>query len=230
MKNLTNRSELKEVRASGNVFVLIFIAVILFGLLGYTFTKSANKGTGNLTKQQSKLYAQRLISFFNLVDGAFNKLRLKGCSENDISFSNSADTGPFVSDNDSVTAPLDNSCHIFSDNGGKVVFNMNWSDYQVEQSEMPSPNNHGNIYFLQRNGKTLGVGTAANDLMVHLNYVQEDICRAYNDALNLSIDYTVDDTGSVVGDENPDYIGLENFCRYNVSDRRGQIRKTWIAK
>ncbi len=104
---------------SGNVFVIIFIAVVLFGALGYTFSKSANKGTGNLTKQQAKIAAQNLIEYSNLVEAAIGRVRRNGCAESQISFENSVEGGY-----SNTGSPANFSCHIFNDNGGKSNFKV----------------------------------------------------------------------------------------------------------
>lgn len=100
---------------SGNVFVIIFIAVVLFGALGFTFSKSANKGTGNLTKQQAKVAAQDILNYARLVEGAVDRVRRNGCSETEISFDYNVGSVYFNSN-----SPPDKSCHIFDDNGGKI--------------------------------------------------------------------------------------------------------------
>jgi hypothetical protein len=196
----------------------------------FTFGRSADKGSGNLSKQKARIAAQEIISFLNSVEMGFNRVRMKNCSENDISFSNSGDTGPFVAANDSATAPGDMSCHVFHPNGGKVNFDMDWTRYQIPQSEMGAPSNYGNVYFKQTGASTVGIGTAANDIMVHINYVKINICRAYNEILGHDIDFSIVDDGQIAGDQNPQYAGKENFCRYVDAANVGQIRKIWLPK
>jgi hypothetical protein len=156
---------------------------------------------------------------------------MKGCSESDISFSNNVDSGGFVGANDSPTAPADKSCHIFDDNGGKVTFNMEWEKYQVPVEDFDCcPQNLGQIYFKNQNGAMAGVGTAENEIMTHFNFINLEICLAYNRVLGNEIDYTVADSMPILGDENTGYYGLENFCAYHTSNEFGQIRHIWLAK
>ena len=60
---------------SGNVFILILAGVVLFGALMFTFSRSADKGTGNLTKQQAKITAQDILSYAKIVEDAIDRVR-----------------------------------------------------------------------------------------------------------------------------------------------------------
>ncbi len=88
---------------------------------------------------------------------------------------------------------------------------------------------HDNIAFRNVAASNVGVGTAANDYMVHFNFIRPEVCKAYNQVLGLTIDYTVADTGPITGDENTDYVGKDSFCRYIEGSTHGQIRYVWSA-
>lgn len=217
---------------SGNALIIVLITIALFGALIFTFTRSGEQGTGNLSAQQSRMKAQDIASFFNEVDKAVQKLRMKGCSENDISFANAGDTASDIIDaNGSATAPADESCHVFSSAGGKVIMNMNWRDYQVDYDSISAIDSfqYDQIYFKGIASSIVGVGTSENDLMAHFNFVQADICKAYNAFLGLDIDYSIIDTSPIAGDENEGYAGQMSFCRYYQDRGYGQIRYVWVA-
>lgn len=110
---------------SGNVFIIILAGVVLFGMLMFTFSRSGQKGTGNLTKQQAKIGAQEILNYANLIEQAVNKVRRDGCSENEISFSNSVfqltDGTPLHPDGHNSNTPLDGKCEIFKSTGANQV-------------------------------------------------------------------------------------------------------------
>ena len=215
----------------GNAFMMVLIGVVLFGALAFTFVRSGKQGIGNVSSKENTLDAQSLVGFFNQVDKAYQVLRTRNkCSVDDISFANSGDSNGFETENDSATAPGDKSCHIFDPNGGKVTFNMDWTKYQIAQSEMVDPNQYGNAYFKFSTGSNVGVGTAANDIMLSLNYVKVSVCFAYNKLLGLDIDTSVADGGPISGDENTDYVGKMSYCRYTDGKDYGQIRYVWLAR
>lgn len=62
---------------SGNVFVIILVAVTLFAALMFTFSRTGSQDTGNLTKQQAKIIAQEILNYAQLVEGAVNRVREK---------------------------------------------------------------------------------------------------------------------------------------------------------
>lgn len=199
---------------SGNAIIMILIAVVLFGALAYTFMRGAKSGAGNLTAQQAKMSAQELQNFFSSIDRAVQKLRLKGCSENDISFASPNDTAAYVTDNDSATAPPDKSCHVFDANGGGITMNLDVEKYQVPINQI-SPAfqyQYGQILFRRLLSSVVGIETASNDYMVHLNFIKPEICNAYNSLVDLSLDLTVSDTGNITGDTITALAGKGSVC------------------
>ena len=215
---------------SGNVFTMVLIGVVLFGALAFTFMRSGRQGMSNVSAQEASIGAQEILNFLNQVDSAYNRLRVKKCSVDDISFSNSGDTGSYVANNDTISAPPDKSCHIFDVNGGKVTFNMDWKKYQLPERLFPTGalDAYGNINFRNHAVSTQGLGTAANDRSAQLNYMTVDICAAYNRILNLDIDLSVSDAGPIAGDENAALIGKQTFCRWNGTTY--QLRYTYLAQ
>ena len=102
---------------AGNVFVFILAGIFLFGALIFTFTRGASKGTTSLSKHQARVAAQEILNYAQTLELAVSRVRRNGCSENQISFENDVVAG-YINAN----APVDNSCHIFKDNGGKMIW------------------------------------------------------------------------------------------------------------
>lgn len=227
-------------RESGNVAVFILVGIALFATLCYTFMRSSENAGSNISKQEARLFAQEIQSFLQATGRGFDRLRRNGCSESDISFSNPVDSGVLIAQNDSATAPPDKSCHVFDPAGGNISFTISgWGKYQLSAAEITSADSssetyqRGQAFFKLATAANAGVGTAANDIMLQLNYVKPDICRAYNKLLALTIDESVADTGAISGDENTGYRGKEFYCRYALSGGKvvyGQIRHVWLPR
>lgn len=195
MENLMPpNNHIKKQTQQGNIFIIILIGVILFGALGYTFSRSASKGTGNLTKQQAKIAAQEILSYAQLLEGAVDRVRRKGCSENEISFENNV-----VSGYTNPNAPIDKSCHVFDDNGGKVSYvrpQLTWLD----------SNQSGNSFYneLFITGRScvseLGGGppscsdggTNYAEIILAVTYLKKDICEHINTSVLNSKNITSD--------------------------------------
>ncbi len=199
---------------SGNAIIFVLVGVALFGALAYTFMRGAKSGSGNLTAQQARMAAQELADFFSTLDRAIQKLRLKGCSENDISFASSNDTGAYVTDNDSTTAPPDKSCHVFDPNGGGMTLDLDLEKYQVPVNQINASfqYQYGQILFRRLLSSVVGIGTSSNDYMVHFNFIQPEICNAYNALVGVTVDLTVSDTGNVSGDTVAALAGKGSVC------------------
>lgn len=164
----------------GNVFVIILIAVALFGALIFTFTRSGSQGTSTVNKQEAKIIAQEILNYARLVEGAVDRVRRNGCSENEISFENAV-----VSGYSNPNAPGDNSCNIFEPEGGKVSWqrldtmtgsSSNWSYYIIQNREF---------------------GNNTKDLAMIGPFIEREICTQLNQLLNVD-DIPKDDTNAVV--------------------------------
>lgn len=213
---------------SGNVFIIILIGIVLFGALMFMFSRSAQQGTGNVSKQQAKLAASEILSHARLVEAAVNRLRLNGCSESEISFENALNTGY------EHTPVTRDECKIFDEDGGRLSASYVYDD---------SDPYYETIYIGE--GQIEGVGNtcpnaSCNDLVMvqrlnawfadDNNEQGREICAEINTALGLPDDLltlnSVDDTPSptvlkftgdfsynAVGLINlPDLVGQNSFC------------------
>ncbi len=163
---------------SGNVFIIILIGIILFAALLYTFTNSTRTGTGNLSAQQSMIAAQEILNYARLVEGAVNRLRQNGCSENEISFDNTA-----VSGYENTDAPIDNSCHVFNPAGGAIT-NIIPPDTYFDSLNSADPV-YGS-YTYTDNSTIFNIGSTKQEATVLLNFIDKDICMKINNLLNIS--------------------------------------------
>ena len=165
---------------SGNVFIVIMLGVFLFGSLMYMFSRSAQQGTGNITKQQAKVAAQEILNYARLVEGAVNRVRRNGCSETEISFANDVVAGY------EHTPPARNECKIFHDEGGK----MSWASLPAPYANNDSPVLFSGKYFYM-SSSWIGNGTDCNDsrcadLVLLVSMSDESLCDEINNLLNYS--------------------------------------------
>ena len=170
---LNNKSQ------AGNVFVIILGGVFLFCALMFNFYRSGSKGTGNLTKQQAKIAAQDIISYANTVEGAVNRIRRKGCSENEINFSNAVVAGYSNTD-----APADGSCDIFSNAGGKIEYVTPQDSWLDSSYAAANPGNYATWRFVANNSVE-GIDTPAVDLRITLNFLKQEVCTSINNLLGV---------------------------------------------
>ena len=159
---------------SGNAVIFILIAIALFAALAYTFTRSAQTGQGNMTAGQVKLTAQEIVDYSSSVIAAVNKLRARGCSENELNFKNS------VENTSTPGAPSDKSCNIFVSQGGPIP--------DVNKYIFSNP-------FVSGDSNINGLGTTAADLVYDMRIssnfsdsliTRSDICKKINDILGIT--------------------------------------------
>jgi len=170
----------------GSAFFYIIIAIALFAALSYTVSKNRNGNTNIYTEEQAKLAAQEIIEYGNTVTNAVQKLRLRGCSDTDISFENNV-----VAGYSNGGAPADNSCDVFDTNGGNInlpTFNRNFYD--------PSAPAFTEISFNAENNIT-GVSSTEAELMAFVSRLDQNICDSINQILHDSNSFTDADGASV---------------------------------
>ncbi len=102
---------------NGSAMIYIFVGVALFGALMFIFSRGANQNVSSVTNQQSKIIASEILDYSRTVELSVNRLLAKGCSENQINFENSFESG-YVN----ASAPTDKSCNVFDSAGGKVKY------------------------------------------------------------------------------------------------------------
>jgi len=217
----------------GNAFVLILLGVVLFGALIMTLTRSGQQSITPMTKQQAKIAAQDILSYARLVEQTVNKLRRKGCSENQFDFGNTewlfTITGNnIISPNLNPNSPVDESCHLFSPNGGKLSADV--IQLAAANNSTLNPVSHympGSGHVLA--GPILNVGTSEAELWFQINLIDEQVCEEINKQLELNFSTIPIETaiaGELIayygafpspplvayGDDAPELEGKTNFC------------------
>ena len=168
---------------AGNVFVIILLGVFLFGSLMYMFSRNAQQGTGNLTKQQANIAAQEILNYARLVEGAVDRVRRNGCSETEISFANDVVPGY------EHTPPARDECKVFDDAGGKV----SWENEQQSWISDPLLSGHplfGEIFIsgksrIPRVGSTCICKGNANEINLYFPWLKKEVCTELNKLTNV---------------------------------------------
>lgn len=189
-----NNTRSKE---SGGALIYVFIGVILFALLVFTFSKSQNGSpTATLNGGQVKIAASQIINYQSSIARTINKLMSQGCSETQISFEND-----FVTGYNNPNAPIDLSCNVFAPGKGKAT-------WKKPPSMVPTPD--GQYFFSNTKFAGLGEnggGIADLDLAIWLRMIPLELCLEINRQLSSNLDplRSADSNGIPVEDNNPTF-------------------------
>ena len=179
-------------KETGNALFLILIAVALFAALSYAVTQSGRGGV-SVDRERLELAAASMMQYFGSIEQAVNKLRLLGCTEDQITFENTTyrggpagPHGPNLVINPlgaNANSPTDNSCHVFNASGGAITAEI-LTD--VLTTDALDPGNHaqpGHLWFVV--DTIPGIGSSAADVILTVPHVSDAICRAHNKKFGL---------------------------------------------
>ncbi len=166
----------KEQSQRGSAFFYILLAVILFATLAYTVSRGMRgSATNTVTERQADLVAGDILNNAQTYVRTIDKLRLSGCSENNISFANST-----ISDYEHTPASTD-SCKVYHTDGGNISYKAPLSDWL--DNAHSAQVNYGEWFFTGTTNVN-GVGNR-NGLLIILPYIKRSLCLAINDALEI---------------------------------------------
>jgi hypothetical protein len=154
---------------NGSAFIIILIAIAMFAALSYAVSQGGRSSGGTLTTEQARSAAQELLSNAEAVKQAVQTLRLRGCTETQISLETS-DTPAFAN----PTAPADNSCHVYDIAGGKVNYlplNPIWLEGTYTD------------WWFSGESAVQDIGTSSPDLIMMAQDLKPDVCEALNKLL-----------------------------------------------
>ena len=116
---------------SGNVLIYTLIGIVLFAAVMLSLSKGNSNSSGIASKGSSKLQAQQILDYADTMEKAVQKLVLKGCSENQISFESPQDTNY---SNANSPSSGDKRCWVFDPAGGNAQYkkpNPDWLDPSI---------------------------------------------------------------------------------------------------
>ena len=170
---------------SGNVLFYIFLAIALLAALSIAVSSGSNNTASQISEEKARLAASEIITYSDVLANAVAQLRLRGCTENQISFENNIESGY-----ENPSAPTDETCNVFSISGGGVNFETLPEDI-LDTSE--TANAFYEHWHFDANHCVANVGTyndstcldSESDLLTTVHYLQESVCVAINDLLDI---------------------------------------------
>lgn len=160
---------------NGSAIVWILVAVALFAALTYAFNSTSRVSIGNLSSAQAESYANEIIAYGNDVRTAVKRLRLRQCTDDEISFENNVVAG-YANGN----SPASNKCHIFESEGGGLT----WKNPPTS-----AINGSGQYAFTASNefdstGNTCGAATCS-ELVLFITDVSDAVCIEINNSFGI---------------------------------------------
>lgn len=178
--------------SNGNALFLILIAVALFAALSYALT-SSGRGGGNINKEQVQIEAANFLNYVASLRSAVQRLRLRGCDETEINFENDVYKNGHgtLRMTTNTSAPISGECDIFSSDGaGLVPYVIGEAGLGTPSSDLGKPRaGHADDVVAQVTGigTTDVAGTAsANDMYFQFAWINEDMCKALNNLLDVT--------------------------------------------
>ncbi len=148
---------------SGSVMWFILLAVALLAALTITITRSSDTSENNGRIEQDKVLASALLRYAAGLEAAVDQMRLRGLSENAVSFENSTVAGYA-----NASCP-DTSCQLFNSAGGGMTF-----------TAPPSGANDGSPWLFTGADLVADVGTSEDELLMILPNVDRNLCAEIN--------------------------------------------------
>ncbi len=181
----------------GSSFFLILLGIAIFAALSFAVLQGGRVSQSSLTADQARLAAQDIIQYANTIEKAVQTLRLRGCSETEISFAGhpSGVANP--------SAPTDESCHVFSLSGGKATAKRLDSSYYL------SLNGTSGLWKFVTTDDFKEIGTngcsdtTCGELALMVMDLKSDVCLAIEkilvSATTVPTDANITGTGSFAG-------------------------------
>lgn len=179
-------------KESGNILIIILIAIFLLGALTALLARSGGSSNETGSYEQTQIRASELLNWAAGLEKAVTQLRQKGCSENQIDFSYDSDNNgiyreaepDFLNTYYNPNSPADHSCHVFHPNGGGQTHlgtpsSKNW----LTDEDLTWPTDR---FFFNRETRISGVGVETNaDMILWISSLDRDLCLQVNKILNV---------------------------------------------
>lgn len=180
----------------GSAFFYILLAVVLFGTLAFTVSRGMRgQQTKAMSGRKAELAASEIMTYSAQVAQRVDSIRRKNISESDIDFASSK----FSRHNAAPPAPwaenpncLDTRCKMFASQGGTLresTFENYVSSLTLSWSNNYPRQGHPAFYRIS----ALDVGTDAEDLVMEIISLKDEVCAAINKSLALPSHETMDE-------------------------------------
>lgn len=189
----------------GGAAFYIILGIMLLAALSYAVTQGFRFNQTSMSKDQTRMAAQEIVEYGAAMSNAVQKLRLRGCTERQISFEND-----FIAGYHNPSAPGDEHCNVFSAKGASI----NWSSASTAAMNDSYHAWGGYSNYHYNCATAIGqVGTANVDLIMYLSFMNEETCRAINGILGNGTS-SIPATANISGGPTPNnsYHYGNNYC------------------
>lgn len=171
----------------GNALWFILVGVVLMGVLTVVLSRGASNTDQSGDVEQLRIQASQLLRYGKSVQLAVGQMKLRGVSENDISFEHGS---PAASINPNCAAP---DCRVFGAGGGLTYNGFETLNNGAGSWIFTGANNAGTA------ARPVGTtaGGSGNDLVMLLPGIGAALCKQVNRDLGIGVAGTipVDATG-----------------------------------
>lgn len=207
-------------RRSGNVVIIILVAIGLFAALAYTFMRGGQQGQGNLTAHQARVAAQDLLTYVNTVEKTVNRLITRGCSENQLDFANDTwvrNNGETIYDTGHNSQAPDTGCSVF---GPDAIRALTFPDYGWSAAGATNTR-AGSFRVITLRIPEIGEEDQA-DLIITYTSNSRDLCLRFNELAGVE---NTDNAPpqSTFGATTTDYSGAFGASTHTVVNSGGEL-------
>ena len=222
---------MKASKQNGNVLFIILIAVALFAALNYAVTGMlrGDSNASTISEEKAGLLSNEILTYAQQIRSAVKRLKISNdCSDEDISFEDTANTGyvhsPIASDD----------CKVFLISAGGINYKAPSADYG-SSAEWVFSGAHS----------ITEMGTSSPDLLMVLSNINSAICLDINDKMSVTLtsnDAPTDTGGSfakftdtystatTIGDEDSNLEGKAAACFKDTDDNSYHFYQVLIAR
>jgi hypothetical protein len=191
---------MKAVSQSGSAILWVLIGVALVSAIGVSMMNSSRPSTETITDQAGKARAAQAQDYSNTVNAAVKRLKLRGCTDDEISYEtpNGNSSNP--------NAPDDESCHVFRTAGGQVQYVGDDAAAPSKKVFFTSIAYTGNLGGIAgANAKCNERAAAANLSGVYKAWISDDSSSPATTFVRSVVPYTLID-GTVIADNWDDLV------------------------
>ncbi len=160
---------MKRTPETGNALLFVLVAIALLAALTLTIARVSDTTESDSNVEQRRIQASEIMRFGAGIEQAVSQMRLRGISENDISFQNTITTADYTNANCTT-----NDCLVFGTGGGQTYVK-------------PSAGLNGGAEWLFSGANDISnVGTTQADLVMILPNVNQELCARINTELGIA--------------------------------------------
>ncbi len=164
------RVKLNAANESGSILWIILIAVALLGLLTMVLSRSGSSVDQSGDFEQQRVKVSQILRNAKGIEAATQQMRLRGVSENDISFENPITTAVYTNAN-----CTSGDCKLYNVSGAGLTY-----------SAPPQGVNDASEWIFSGTNNIVGIGTTAPDLVIFLKNITTSTCTQINRMLETS--------------------------------------------